>query len=103
MRVEDAPAGRALNALIAEKIMHLHSEVWPAHYSDDLTVAWAVWEHVLAPNDYFLATLGEAGDEDYYAIWRGDWHAVAFAPTAPLAICRAALLLAGVKELPVER
>jgi hypothetical protein len=65
------------------------------HYSTDIAAAWQVVEKMeqrldlcwLGPGDVWVAVLGN-GEEDYQY---GD----AMAPTAPLAICRAALKAIG--------
>lgn len=128
IRVEDAPASRALDALVAEKVMgQAPCSFWapaahplmglmcnsehvaehncypaqqgPPRYSENIAAAWTVVERMgihVFNNTH----------------WRG-WHATflmcddmgcdercATAPTAPLAICRAALLAVGVTEVP---
>jgi len=119
----DLPAGRALDALVAEKVMGwvwaknthhasgatsydliLKDEVYSGlivlekpdieadykgpEFSTDLAAAWRVVEHapglfhVLQYKEGWLVTIYNPKTSE---MWQGD------APTAPLAICRAAL------------
>lgn len=113
-------AGRELDAQIAEKVMgyamtvvaaidgeslglDFETEDWQVlpHYSTNIAAAWPIAEKL------HLSVM-RAGDEWAAAVLDGEPHAeegeyhggyvdcglhdVAYAPTAPLAICRAALL-----------
>ena len=103
------PAGRALDRLIAEKVMAvmLDGEVPP--FSTDISAAWCVVEKMIRKDGvYFgaphfkhkhqnLASLGyPEGTECWYCVINTKLlnKVVLCADTAPLAICRIALLWA---------
>lgn len=97
-------AGRALDALIATKVMHdiPGQALGPRHYSTDIAAAWEVVEKLrtlafvsigtangeLMPNGLperlWVCTLSCLGDDVHS-------HIEGEADTAPLAICRASL------------
>jgi Phage ABA sandwich domain len=104
-QVAELVAGRELDALVAEKVMGWHvwhdefHDAWHCNdpataargshvpsYSTDIAAAWQVVEQIAGTNAVSIST--------QYLPFR--WQAVlagktASAPTAPLAICRAAL------------
>ena len=105
MNYDDMPAGRELDALVAEKVMGQETTEWtdglggtgvtffaPVEpYSTDIAAAWEVAEKL-------IQTLGIAVEQPFHdGIWRctifGLWPKkwVCHGETAPLAICRAAL------------
>jgi len=104
-----AQAGHELDAVIAEKVMGLaHNDPIPS-YSSDIAAAWTVAETMIHKDGaYFgcphfkhkhqnLASLGyPEGTECWYCILNTKRlnKVVLCAETAPLAICRAALLWA---------
>lgn len=111
MNIDAIPAGRELDAMVAEKVMGwravgghkgvpsdpqctVHVEV--PRYSTLISCAWEVVEKLQETS--ILEHLEQRdGDEGKYVVqfcakpneaW---WHEHAYADTAPLAICRAAL------------
>ena len=107
----ELPPGRELDKLVAERVMgqrwqggnpipnHDGRWPWPAPYSTDIAAAWVVVEH---PRKVRGATWGllceRAGDRpsghfrfSISLLGPGGPFAL-YAETAPLAICRAALL-----------
>lgn len=102
--MSDLPAGRELDALVAEKVMgdtrfrQVPRAQWYLvldHYSTDIAAAWLVVENAVGrgmPAGINVA-MNWAGDPDgYVAEWAGVRE---LADTAPLAICRAALRAVG--------
>lgn len=112
-------AGRELDALVAKKVMGFcryrlqqgsfdRDDLWgecenanhwfglPC-YSKDIAAAWQVVEKVLNNRlfDFDLST--SDGSESWRAFFRMHAPVVAFADTAPLAICLAALKAKGVE------
>lgn len=126
---EELEAGRALDALIAERVMGLAfandaktfveipgtaEEIAGGHlvqcaflppYSTDIAAAWTVVERVDNRNSVAkqigVQTFGLARCDDgtYAAMF---FNASARADSAPLAICRAALLATPPREAPLE-
>ncbi len=103
------PAGSETDALIAEKVMALKAGVAFPPYSTDIAAAWTVAEAMIRKDGvYFgcphfkhkhqsLASLGyPEGTECWYCVLNTKLlnKVVLCADTAPLAICRAALLWA---------
>ena len=103
------PAGPETDALIAEKVTALGTSVAIPPYSTDIAAAWTVVETMLRKDGvYFgcphfkhkhqsLASLGyPEGTECWYCVINTKQlnKVVLCADTAPLAICRAALLWA---------
>jgi len=103
------PAGPALDALIAEKVLGLPRDSAVLPYSTDIASAWKVVETMIRKNGvYFgaphfkhrhqnLASLGyPEGTECWYCVINTKKlnKVVICADTAPLAICRIALLWA---------
>ena len=99
--IDEMPAGRELDALVAEKVMgwdHYPSkhEIVPA-YSTDIAAAWEVVEKMRS--DDWWAQIAQDNTDIWDAkLWRGEpdrWfptmETYGNAPTAPLAICRATL------------
>ena len=104
-------AGRELDALVAEKVMGWKdvNTAWPSYgsppespdgwreipaFSTDIAAAWEVVEKLSGPNvvdDFRLAYWG--------GCWRAEFQSMIFqyceAPTAPQAICLAALRVLG--------
>jgi hypothetical protein len=82
------PAGREMNRLVAIKVMGYGENpvIW-ARYSENITAAWQVVENVLKNTDCdcTLKTTMRGWDCELY-------RDHANAETAPLAICRAALI-----------
>jgi hypothetical protein len=120
--IYDMPAGKEMDILVAEKVMGLcahdwklipndddgvcricqkcHLEFWGlrppvygAHYgsySTDITAAWEVLEKM---GSYKLRTVHTSEETKHEAtFWRGMMGFPVKAETAPLAICRSALL-----------
>jgi hypothetical protein len=90
-------AGREMDALVAEKIFNgqwLYKNI-PENlpkFSASISAAWEVVERLIKHNPLSLDYLV---DENNVLGWQANFrmgYNVAFAPTAPLAICRAALL-----------
>ena len=128
MRVEDMPAGPALDALVAEKVM----EFWwfsdsrgfrmliepitelenvcyttgqgpfqrVPHYSTDIAAAWLVVEKMRDKGWYWAVYYFTTIEAAF--TYAGLGSKAAQADIAPLAICRAALLAVGVTEVPDE-
>ena len=103
------PAGRELNVLIAEKVMGLQGDGDIPPYSTDIAAAWTVVETMIRKEGvYFgaphfkhkhqnLASLGyPEGTVCWYCVINTKKlnKVVICADTAPLAICRIALLWA---------
>ena len=138
MRIDEMPAGREMDALLAEKIMgytlsELSLPAYPKyklfdiesgefsgyvkevpHYSTDIADAWEVVKRMPIP--FKLEKCWEKayqiGPEGWSACWCTDADCEgcnensrctngddAWAETAPLAICRYALKVAGVTEI----
>ena len=131
MNIDDMPAGRELDALVAEKVMGWCITAWndgepwgnrevfppfepingipadcdcishseagePPHYSTDIAAAWEVVEKLDGGGERgtFWWMISSPGNDTMYSarIFEGSVEIVgAMAPTAPLAICRAAL------------
>jgi hypothetical protein len=91
----DLPAGRALDAEIAEKVMGYDISFSPLpHYSTDIAAAWLVVEQMREMG--YWPKVSYLVDWDTVAKWHVDFlvspnTAYQTADTAPLAICRAAL------------
>jgi len=124
MKIDDIPAGRKLDALVAERVFGAsRRDVWyyydspknevsasVPHYSTDIKAAWEVVNWIEANRWTFILTGPEYLNEEgklvggYKAIFidsRSERPAVrATADTLPLAICRAALKAVGVIEVP---
>jgi hypothetical protein len=94
------PAGRELDALIAERVMGLkvdrrndgtpHYLTWTP-YSTDMSAAWEIVRAMEEKREWFkLGNVIPNSDAIVYEASFGD--AYACEDTAPLAICRAALL-----------
>jgi hypothetical protein len=105
--VSDLPAGRELDALVAEKVMGIcvstgWEDIYPVvagvtcvtnpirPYSTDIAAAWEVVEKALAPKGYNVGPLYE-GNGWWVVQDAGCGMEIAIAETAPLAICLAAL------------
>ena len=119
--IRQMEAGRALDALVAEKIFHIEVELRPLtnhggylvpedwypagalchpakaipHYSTDIAAAWEVvdkWAEI--EKSPVSVNWGTMSGEDPHASAVSFFGSglVVVAPTAPLAICRAALL-----------
>ena len=99
MNYDELEAGYELDALVAEKVMGLvkGSFGWINSdtaipialplYSTDIAAAWEVVER-FKDWDWKLYSHGEG---ESFVIYKDGTHYEATAPTAPLAICRAAL------------
>jgi hypothetical protein len=105
--VRSLPAGREMDREIGEQIMGLSSGSNPPPYSSGITAAWSVVEKMVRSDDmYFSAphykarrqSLGPlgypVGTECWYCVLNNKTFnkVVICADTAPLAICRAALV-----------
>ena len=138
MRIDEMPAGREMDALLAEKVMgytlsELSLPAYPKyklfdiesgefsgyvkevpHYSTDIAASWEVVERMPIP--FKLEKCWEKayqiGPEGWSACWCTDADCEGcnensrctngddvWAETAPLAICRYALKVAGVTEI----
>ena len=113
----DLPAGRELDALIAEKVMHLFSEELGHNcdhhnygpqmhceacdrdtvncqippYSTSIAAAWEVVEKVLYPRGWYLVPMPKTDGKDWGVFEGDDLFEVAIGDSAPHAICLAAL------------
>ena len=117
------PAGRELDALVAERVMgwtrveeyrtrlgkdwhgfrpgedYYHSLY---RYSTDIAAAWEVLGRFPPTAEGFTLALGQwGGSGEWRFVWgrHGDWDNILYAEAAPLAICRAALVMALKGEL----
>jgi hypothetical protein len=105
--VRSLPAGCEMDREIGERIMGVSSRSNPPPYSSDIMAAWSVVEKMVRSNDmYFSAphykakrqSLGPlgypVGTECWYCVLNNKTFnkLVICADTAPLAICRAALV-----------
>jgi hypothetical protein len=81
------PAGTKMDDLIAELVMHdPMGQVWSRHYSTDISAAWEVVEKM--QGDFWkLEFIGGSYRARFINSKLHQWEL-----TAPLAICRAALL-----------
>ena len=110
------PANRCLDTWVAEKVMRDNTDrfIWkrygkpdciqseeyggPQEYSTDIAAAWQVVEKI--KNTPYLYPQLRYSHSWVFGIWRNNpntnkdygWLAEVYADTAPLAICRAALL-----------
>lgn len=128
MKVDDLPAGRKLDALIAARVFGTsRRDVWyyyesphnkvldsVLHYSTDIKAAWEVWtalprewgEHGLGVTWYLIDThfMFHPNDERHFVCKAeldcGEVKWLAEGKTAMLAICRAALKAVGITEVP---
>jgi hypothetical protein len=92
------PAGREMDVLIDQHFGQLQKDSSPIyempHYSTDIAAAWEVIEKLCGETGADVVKVCKRDPE----LLRGDWSCnfgrgfEAFADTAPLAICRAALL-----------
>jgi len=99
------PEGRELDALVAEKIFGITKKHWDfeftlRHYSTDISAAWEVVEKMCDgdKNKFMIYRFG-FGPKKPKIRWRVSWGqgwenllSYCDAESAPLAICRAALL-----------
>lgn len=94
---ETLEAGRELDSLVAEKVMKVpfrRRGIWHKnpircpHYSTDIAAAWAAVEK-LGPPEW--VTLIYSKTDKYWECSLNSDAEFSTAPTAPLAICRAAL------------
>jgi hypothetical protein len=110
------PAGPKLDDLVAEKVMNdPMGQVWSRHYSTDISAAWEVLEKLFERGWYAeIITDAKTTEIDFEIAIRdrnnGTWtldtgvedgwitDGWVVASTAPLAICRAALLAVMEKE-----
>jgi hypothetical protein len=105
--VRNLPAGCEMDREIGERIMGLRPGSNPPPYSEDITAAWSVVEKMVRSDDmYFSAphykakrqSLGPlgypVGTECWYCVLNNKTFnkVVICADTAPLAICRTALV-----------
>jgi hypothetical protein len=85
------PAGRELDALIAENVMDNKHDIWsrgePKCYSTDIAAAWEAVTEI--SKDITLAHRGKFWFCDFDN--QDDWS-YSQSDTAPLAICKASLL-----------
>ena len=120
MNYDEMPAGREMDALVAEKVMGWRLDAscgystWMGGKADsrgmrwtidgwkpsaDIAAAWGVVEKVREEFRYVSVTAGNGWSCSAWDVEKAkrlrEVHA--FADTAPLAICRAALLAVGVK------
>ena len=111
MNYDEIPPGREMDALVAEKVMgwirYNDSQGWPSgakhtgnrrrsypRYSTDIAAAWEVVEKLLRDNGELVVAI-QSDDHDWVCTIRDDpLNIVGYSrsPTAPLAICRAALM-----------
>lgn len=110
--VRELPAGPKMNALVAKFVLGwetaklnyqgveewfvdprgvLHREPW-LDFSNDVAAAWPVFMKTLDPNRTSLRPCGNGADGLWWAVFY-DETMVASGRTAPLAICREALLV----------
>ena len=96
--IRNMPAGPEMDALVADKVMHMPS--WIQETANDYkgwrpsTDMAAAWDAGTATNLPMCVTQSQLKDGwTCYFLLDDDWNTVeASADTAPLAICRAALL-----------
>ena len=115
--VRSSPPGREMDQEIAERVMGLENGTPVPHYSSDIGAAWSVVEKMVRDNDvYFgaphykskrqsLGPLGyPVGTECWYCVINSRTFnkLVICAESAPLAICRAALVWARTREWAPE-
>lgn len=109
-KIDDMPAGRELDALVAEKVMDdpVDRQIVDQHgfeiilrrsrlvlprYSTDISAAWKIVEHLRSRN--MFVELSEMGiNKDWSCSFDGEDGKTVHAEgdTAPMAICMAALL-----------
>ena len=118
--LDTMPAGREMDALVAEKVMgavcscdtkpreNAYGDSFYCaihgidlmgsvrHYSTSITTAWEVVEK-LRPGAFHMEYRSDVDDYYVYFVHRRN-KGSAFADTAPLAICRASLLVASRRE-----
>lgn len=100
MRVEDLGPGQRMNALVAHHIFNW--QYGDQHYSTDILAAWEVVE-ALRGRAYHLQLALAPGLNAVTIAAAGLEHACQRrGQTMPHAICIAALLAAGVTEVPDE-
>lgn len=102
MNYDEMPAGREMDALVAEKVMGIKRGDRPGEWLNELgnwlcdtedippysTSISAAWEVVDKMDCYFKMTRSDLG---LYWEFYGPKLGFSYAPTVPLAICRAAL------------
>ena len=97
------PAGREMDALVAEKVMEWHMVKWVGWCNDndilmhsvffpstDISAAWEVVEKLT-----MFSIAGPIPGKPYFSVWvyiKGKGHTNTTGETAPLAICKAALI-----------
>lgn len=113
MNIDEMPAGRELDALVAEKVMEenfpkkmafptgkgkellvleLGRAISLPHYSTNIAAAWQVVEKLGPPLVFNLLRRSEKYEARFVEIVDdGSQHFIASDKNAPLAICRAAL------------
>jgi len=98
------PAGQDMDLLIADHVLKMDSDMWnrlffytmnnKTKFSTDMSCAWMVVEKLCGENGCDIVKVCKRDPE----LLRGEWSCnfglgfEAFGETAPLAICRAALL-----------
>jgi hypothetical protein len=116
MRGFEVKPGRELDSIVAEKVMgwkwnaesawlgdskwsRTHGDPWSflPHYSTDIADAWAVVEKLREGNDVELKTLYWGKKTDWWVRLNSGFDVNTFAETAPMAICKAAILAVGVE------
>jgi hypothetical protein len=84
------PAGRKMDILVSEKVMHdIPGQAMISLYSTDIAAAWEVVEKMIEADGFFQMYYASTGE------WLVDLDTeenLIGEKTAPLAICRAALL-----------
>jgi hypothetical protein len=102
-QIEAEPAGRRIEYWLADYVTMVHQGLVP-HYSEDMTAAWQVVEHIAQTHNYLLSgpvrprDMPHFSDQCFCEFDRRPHNPEgkgirAYAETIPLAISRAALLV----------
>jgi hypothetical protein len=91
--VDKLEAGREMDVLVGREIFGIIRMSQADCYSTDIAAAWVVVEKLLAQD---ITLYLQCDEREYRAgerYWNGEWSIFADGETAPLAICRFALLV----------
>jgi hypothetical protein len=106
MNIDSMPAGRELDALVAEKVMNYTTWAFGVpRYSESIEAAWGVLEKILDLEGkkethlpVFSVQVSPYGCSAVLQVGAGCVKVTSNAESAPLAICRAALKVVGAGE-----